>query len=61
MSAMRRVKAQTASMFTFLEPVYGIALATLFLGEIPSIRSLFGGAIILASVFFASSRLESGS
>jgi drug/metabolite transporter (DMT)-like permease len=30
-----------------LEPVYGIVFAFLFLREVPSSRTLFGGAVIL--------------
>jgi len=44
---MKRIKAQTASMIHFLEPVYGIIFAFLFLHEIPSLRTILGGAIIL--------------
>jgi len=55
-AGMRRVSAQTASMFTYLEPVYGIALAALLLGEIPTPAMAAGGAIILGAVFFATKR-----
>lgn len=44
---MKRIKAQTASMIHFLEPVYGIIFAFFFLHEIPSLRTITGGAIIL--------------
>jgi drug/metabolite transporter (DMT)-like permease len=49
-SGMRRVRAQTASIISSLEPVYGILLALFFLGERPSFRTLAGGVIILAAV-----------
>jgi len=45
---MKRIKAQTASMIHFLEPVYGIIFAFFFLHEIPSPRIIFGGVIILS-------------
>jgi drug/metabolite transporter (DMT)-like permease len=51
---MRRVRAQTASIISSLEPVYGIALAFVFLAEKPSFRTLAGGAVIMAAVFWAS-------
>lgn len=57
-AGMRRVSAQTASMFTYLEPVYGIALAALMLGEIPTTGMVAGGVIILGAVFFATRRSE---
>jgi len=57
-AGMRRVGAQTASMFTYLEPVYGILLAALLLGEIPTLGMMAGGVIILGAVFFATRRQE---
>ena len=54
--AMRRQTAQTASIISSLEPVYGIALAYLFLREIPAPRTLLGGAVILAAVIVISLR-----
>ncbi len=44
---MKRIKAQTASIIHFLEPVYGIIFAFFFLHEIPSLRTILGGVIIL--------------
>jgi drug/metabolite transporter (DMT)-like permease len=49
---MKRIKAQTASMIHFLEPVYGIIFAFLFLNEIPSLRTILGGIIILWGQIF---------
>jgi drug/metabolite transporter (DMT)-like permease len=49
---MKQVKAQTASIIHFLEPVYGIIFAFLFLREIPSLRTILGGAIILLGQVF---------
>jgi drug/metabolite transporter (DMT)-like permease len=54
--AMRRQTAQTASIISSLEPVYGIVLAYFFLREIPAPRTLLGGAIILAAVIVISLR-----
>lgn len=53
---MRRVRAQAASLISSLEPVYGIALALLFLGEVPPLRVLAGGAVILGAAFFITLR-----
>jgi len=46
---LRRIKAQTASIISSLEPVYGILFASLFLHEIPSLRTVSGGILILLS------------
>lgn len=48
---MRQIKAQTASIISALEPVYGIILAFLFLHEIPTLRTILGGSIILWTIF----------
>jgi drug/metabolite transporter (DMT)-like permease len=53
---MRQVKARTASIISSLEPVYGIALAFVFLGERPSFRTFSGGAVIMAAVLFITLR-----
>lgn len=50
---LRTVTAQLASLLATLEPVWGIAFALLLLGEIPTIRTLIGGAIILAATAIA--------
>lgn len=48
---MKHIKAQTAAIISSLEPVYGIILAFIFLHEIPKLRTLIGGLIILWAVF----------
>jgi drug/metabolite transporter (DMT)-like permease len=55
-ASMQRLSAHTASVVAALEPVYGIALAALLLHEIPSARTLAGGALIVAAALFASRR-----
>jgi drug/metabolite transporter (DMT)-like permease len=53
---LRRITAQAASIISALEPVYGIVLAYLFLRESPALRTLLGGAVILAAVTVISIR-----
>lgn len=53
---MRQVKAQTASIIATLEPVYGIILALIFLKEIPSIRTIFGGILIIGATVAVSAK-----
>jgi len=53
---MKRISAAVASIISSLEPVYGLILAYFFLREIPSSRTLTGGAIILFSVILVSLR-----
>ena len=49
---MKHIRAQTASIISSLEPVYGILLALILLGEVPAIRTLAGGTVILTTVLF---------
>jgi drug/metabolite transporter (DMT)-like permease len=58
--SMRRVSAHTASVVATLEPVYGIALAALLLGERPDARTIAGGALIIAAALIASRRAGVG-
>lgn len=53
-SAQKSVKAQTAGIVSGMETVYGIVYALLFLGEIPTIRELVGGAVILSVAMYSS-------
>jgi drug/metabolite transporter (DMT)-like permease len=53
-ASMRRISAHSASVVAALEPVYGVALAALLLHEIPSGRTIVGGALIVAAVLLAS-------
>lgn len=48
------LRTQTASVISTLEPVYGIGLAALLLGEVPSLRTLVGGAVVLGTTVWAS-------
>jgi len=54
--SLRRVSAHTASVVAALEPVYGIALAALFLGEVPTPRTLAGAAFIVGAALVATRR-----
>jgi len=54
------VKAQTASIIASLEPVYGILAATLLLAEMPALRELAGGVVILGAALYATLRKEPG-
>jgi drug/metabolite transporter (DMT)-like permease len=49
---LTNVKTQTASIIACLEPVYGVVTAIFFLGEIPGLRVVFGGILILGTGFY---------
>lgn len=50
LNSLRYLKAQLVSLVTCLEPVYGIILAAILLSEIPSLRTLAGGVVILGAI-----------
>jgi len=52
-ASMRRVSAHTASVVSVLEPVYGIVLAAVLLGERPEARTLAGMVLIVAAALLA--------
>jgi drug/metabolite transporter (DMT)-like permease len=52
-AGLRTISAHTASVIVALEPVYGIALALLLLGEVPGVRTLIGGTLIVGAAFLA--------
>ncbi len=51
--SLRRLSAHTASVVAALEPVYGIALASLLLDEIPDARTLAGAVLIIGAALYA--------
>lgn len=53
-AAQRYVKAQTAGVISGMETVYGILFAFLFLKEVPGVRELIGGILILGAAVFSS-------
>lgn len=55
-AALAVLTARTAAIAGALEPVYGIVLAWLLLGEVPAARTVAGGALILAAVALATLR-----
>lgn len=54
--ALRHVRARMATLVSNLEPVYGIALAAMLLSEIPTPRTIAGGALILGAVLWVTLR-----
>lgn len=50
-AGMKSVTATSASMTTFLEPIYGIAGAWLFFDEMPTLNMFGGGSLILLAVW----------
>ncbi|MCB0582938.1 MAG: EamA family transporter [Phaeodactylibacter sp.] len=57
-SGMKAVPARTASIIATLEPVYGVIAAAFLLGEVPGLRVVAGGALIVGAMAYASWRPE---
>ncbi|UMB52984.1 DMT family transporter [Lutibacter sp. A64] len=53
-NSFKNFTISTASIMGSMSPIYGIILGVIFLSEIPSTTTLFGGALILATVFIES-------
>lgn len=54
--SFKHFSVTTASLMSSAQPIYGIILGILFLGEVPGIRTVIGGALILVSVLVESRR-----
>jgi len=52
-NGLKSVKTQTAGIISSLEPVYGIIFALLIIGEVPTLREVLGGIIILGTAFYS--------
>jgi drug/metabolite transporter (DMT)-like permease len=52
-NGLKTITAHTASIITCLEPLYGIIFAVLLIKEIPSVKEVAGGIIILGATFYA--------
>ena len=54
--SLKHFSAATTSIISSLQPLFGIVLAFLFLQEIPSINTFWGGSLILITVVIESLR-----
>jgi drug/metabolite transporter (DMT)-like permease len=55
-AGMHRISARTASTIACLEPVYGALLAAILFREIPTLRTVVGGCIVLGVALYATIR-----
>ncbi|MCK4715574.1 MAG: EamA family transporter [Candidatus Marinimicrobia bacterium] len=56
--SIKHIRAYTAGIIASLEPVYGILLAILVLGEYPQLRTVIGGLLILGTVSWVTLRSD---
>jgi drug/metabolite transporter (DMT)-like permease len=59
-AGMRTITARTASMIACLELVYGPLFALLWLGEVPSGRTVLGGLVVVGVAFYATFKAGAG-
>jgi len=57
-SSLRTIKASTAGMISSLEPIYGMILAAIMLGEMPSGQTVAGVLIVVAVAVYMSLRVN---
>jgi len=50
LKSFRNFSVTVASIMSSIQPVYGIALGAFFLDEIPSLKTLIGGTLIISAV-----------
>lgn len=54
LKSFRNFSITAASIMSSIQPVYGIILAAIFLNEIPSLKTLLGGSLIISAVIIES-------
>jgi drug/metabolite transporter (DMT)-like permease len=52
-ASLRVLKARTTAVIFALEPIYGITFAWLLFSEVPTLRMLAGGLLIVSAIFFS--------
>jgi drug/metabolite transporter (DMT)-like permease len=55
-NSLKHFSVSTASIINSVQPIFGIIIAFLFLNEIPTMNTYFGGSLILATVLIESVR-----
>ncbi len=56
LNSFKHFSVTTASLMSSAQPIYGIILGILFISEVPNLRTVLGGALILISVVIESRR-----
>ncbi len=58
LSSFSHFRISTASIISSIQPLFGVILGILFLSEIPSLKSIIGGGLILITVIIESRRSQ---
>lgn len=59
--SLKNFSASSASLMSSLQPLYGIVFAIFLLGEFPSLNTVLGGLVIIATVVVESLRIKKSS
>jgi drug/metabolite transporter (DMT)-like permease len=54
--SLRTIRASTAGLIASMEPIYGMAFAAVVLSEIPGIKTVAGGLIVVGAAVYTSIR-----
>ncbi|GAA4320608.1 DMT family transporter [Pontixanthobacter gangjinensis] len=54
LKSFRNFSISTASIMSSIQPVYGIMIGAIFLGEIPAMKTVIGGTLIISAVIIES-------
>jgi drug/metabolite transporter (DMT)-like permease len=54
--SLRTIRASTAGLIASLEPIYGMAFAAVVLSEIPTVKTVAGGLIVVGAAVYTSIR-----
>ncbi|MDR5590641.1 DMT family transporter [Christiangramia sp. SM2212] len=54
LKSFRNFSVTAASIMSSIQPVYGIIIAAIFLSEIPSLKTILGGTLIISAVIIES-------
>jgi RarD protein len=54
--SLRTIRASTAGLIASMEPIYGMGFAALVLSEIPAIKTIAGGIIVVGAAVYTSIR-----
>ena len=57
-SSLKYFKVSTASIIASMQPIFGILIAYIFLNEIPTLNTFFGGLLIISTVIIESLRSQ---
>ena len=56
LNSLKHFSVSTASIISSIQPIFGVIIAYIFVGEVPSLNTYIGGSLILLTVVIESIR-----